>query len=124
MRRMSFHITTAQIENRSKTVTRRLGWDFAKVGDRVLAVDRLRSKDARKLAIIEIVSVGWEPLNRITEADVIREGDPFPRPSYQNGPIDLPVKRFVERFCQAMKCEPSTAVNRIEFRYVDAEVTR
>ena len=38
MRNMSFYHTTEQIRNRSKTVTRRLGWAFLKPGDRVRAI--------------------------------------------------------------------------------------
>lgn len=38
MRNMSFALTTPQILNRSKTVTRRAGWSFLKPGDIVCAV--------------------------------------------------------------------------------------
>ena len=37
-RNMSFAITTSQVRDRSKTVTRRLGWRFLKRGDVVCAV--------------------------------------------------------------------------------------
>jgi hypothetical protein len=122
---MSFALTTAAVLNRQKTVTRRLGWLFLKPGDRLLAVGKLRTKNARKLGVIEVVSVRVEPLNRITDEDVILEGNPFPRPEWQdpNG-CDFPAGRFVERFCASMNCFPDTPVNRIEFRYVDEETTR
>lgn len=119
MRRISFALTTDAILNRSKTVTRRLGWEKLGPGERLLAVDKLRTRSAQKLAVIEIVSVRREKLNAITNEDVIREGDPFPRPEYQRDSVDIPRKRFVEEFCRSMKCVPDTIVTRIEFRYIE-----
>lgn len=120
MRRISFNLTQPQILDQTKTVTRRLGWLNLKVGERLLGVDRLRSKDAKKLAVVEVVSVRREPLNAITDEDVILEGNPFPRPEWQgqHGSVDFPAGRFIERFCSAMKCYPDTQVTRIEFRYL------
>jgi hypothetical protein len=123
MRRISFNLTTSQIEDRSKDVTRRIGWLNAKVGERLQAVDRLRSKDWKLLAVIEIVSVRREPLNWITEADLLREGfatnhffgaygDDYPTSGYG-------VAGFVNMFCAQMKCAPADLVTRIEFRYVE-----
>lgn len=40
MRNMSFMLTTAQIRDRSKTVTRRLGWWNLRVGDVVMACEK------------------------------------------------------------------------------------
>ena len=37
MRAMSFMLTTEQMRNRSKSVTRRLGWNTLKPGDRIIA---------------------------------------------------------------------------------------
>ena len=39
-RNMSFMITKEQVRNRTKTVTRRLGWAFLKPGDIVNAVEK------------------------------------------------------------------------------------
>lgn len=66
MRRMSFALTTDAVLSRQKTVTRRLGWRFLKPGDRLLAVDKLRTKNARPLGVIEVVSVTEEPLLDVT----------------------------------------------------------
>lgn len=112
MRRMSFALTTDAVLNRTKTVTRRLGWSFAKVGDQYLAVDKLRTKNARTLGVIEVVDLRVEPLWAICHEDgtaCAREGFP-----------DLRPEAFVAMFAASMKCSPDVGVNRIEFRYMDA----
>jgi hypothetical protein len=110
MRRISFAMTTDAVLARTKTVTRRVGWKFAKVGDRLLAVDKLRTKNARKLAIIEIVDVRREVLAAMYLTD--------PLGTAGEGMPGLTITDFIELFCTAMKCEPWTEVTRIEFRYV------
>lgn len=115
MRMMSFRLTTAQIRNRTKTVTRRLGWKFAKPGDRIRAVVKARGlkkgQHPKELAIIEIVDVRREQLVRASFPDqwdeVAKEG--FPGKS----PIG-----FVDMFCREMKCGLFDNVTRIEFKYV------
>lgn len=111
MRQMSFALTTPQILDRSKTVTRRLGWTFLKPGDRVQAIEKgqglKKGEHVRKLAVLRICSVRQEPLNRIYADDVLREG--FPAMHWSD---------FVRMFCRSHKgCTPSTVVTRIEFEY-------
>lgn len=111
MRLMSFAITTEQVKNRTKDVTRRTGWLFLKPGDRIRAVEKamgLKKGDKPKtLAVIEIVSVRREPLEFITDDEVRREGFP-----------DMTAEQFVRMFCEKMKCAPHTVCTRIEFRYL------
>jgi hypothetical protein len=135
MRRISFALTIDAILDRSKDVTRRLGWKNVKVGERLQAVDKLRTKNAKKLAVIEVVSARREPLFVLLKAadgfgydggdqnpyaieEMAREGFPGMRP------LD-----FVEMFTKGNKgngLSPhanNVEVTRIEFRYVDdAEV--
>lgn len=105
-------MTEAAIRDRSKTVTRRIGWNFAEVGQELRAVRKVmgRKKDEPivDLARIRIVSVRREPLSKIDQADVVREGYPHMSP-----------ERFVRKFCKALRCEPGTEVARIEFEYID-----
>ena len=114
MRRMSFSLTTAQVEARTKTVTRRRveTWRTLKPGDRLTAVHKAMGlkpgEKQRVLATIEVVSVRAERLDAITREDVVREGFPGVSP-----------KHFVEMFCREMGAKPSDPVRRIEFRYVD-----
>ncbi|MEQ1762566.1 MAG: hypothetical protein ABL984_05390 [Pyrinomonadaceae bacterium] len=119
-RNMSFALTQPQIADRSKTVTRRLGWWFLKEGTELNAVNRAMGfkKGERPiyLAKIRVVSVRSERLDAITFEDVIAEG--FETHSQVMG---MP-SAFVTFFCRANspKCKPETIVNRIEFEYIDS----
>ena len=112
MRRMSFALTTNQVAAETKTVTRRLGWPNLVEGDRISAVSKgMGFKKGEKapppLKLIEVVSNRPEQLDAITDADVVLEGFPGRDAAW-----------FVAMFCRGMKCDPTTLVNRIEFRYV------
>jgi len=110
MRNMSFSLTERQLLDGSKTVTRRLGWQFLKPGDRLRAVRQSRGLKRGEhpvaLGVIEVVSVCRERLIAITLSDVAREG--FCR--------DHNPSSFVCMFCRKMKCPPVAMVTRIEFR--------
>jgi hypothetical protein len=113
MRQMSFMLTTPQARARTKTVTRRLGWADLKPGTLIQQVEKGqglgKGGKVRKIHVIEIVSVRSEPLNAITQADVIAEGFP-----------DMTPGEFVAMFCDHNRpCRPDWRVTRIEFRYVD-----
>jgi hypothetical protein len=112
---MSFMMTTAQMENRSKTVTRRLGWRTAKAGQVRHPIFKgqglKKGEKVRRLSWgpIRFVDVRFEPLNAITKEDVIREGFPEMTPF-----------EFVTMFCQHNRgCTGATEITRIEFEYVD-----
>lgn len=112
MRNMNFSLTTDQIRQRSKTVTRRLGWSFLKPGDLVQACVKCMGLKAgekiERLCVIRIVTANREQLDCITAPDVKREG--FPKMS---------TIEFVGMFCEANKCAPCETITRIEFEYVD-----
>lgn len=114
MRSISFALTTRQFLDGSKTVTRRLGWDLLKPGDRLRAVEKAmglrKGEHPVVLGEIEIVSVRREPLRAISIDDCAREGFP-----------DLNPYTFVGMFCEHMGCPADTFVNRIEFRHVPAK---
>lgn len=111
MRNMSFSLTTEQFLDGSKTCTRRLGWGHLKPGDRVRAVRKAMGlKKGEKVEVLgefEVVSKRREELRAITDADVKREGFP-----------GLGRLGFIGMFCKHMGCDPSTLVNRIEYRKV------
>jgi hypothetical protein len=111
MRNMSFSMTTEQMRNRTKTVTRRFGWWFLKAGDRVRAVEKAmglkKGEKIKPIYVIEIVSLRVERLCDITESDCTKEGFPLLTP---NGFVDMMMKKF--------RCKLWEAVNRIEFREV------
>ena len=111
-RNMSFAMTTEQVKNRTKDVTRRFGWEFLKPGDKVWAVKKAmglkKGEKVERLTLIEIVSITSEPLNHITQDDVIREGFPEWAPW-----------QFINFLVKHYKCERTKPVNRIEFKYLD-----
>lgn len=113
MRNMSFALTTQQIRDRTKTVTRRKGWQFLKAGDRIRAVVKSRGQkpgeDIERLAALRIVSVRREPLNAVTDDDVAREGFP--------GMTGL---QFADKFCRDLGGDVYQTVTRIEFEYTEA----
>ena len=111
MRNISFQLTTAQIRDRSKTVTRRLGWKNLKVGDRlqgcVKCMGLKPGEKIQNLAVIEVVSVRRELLMDMPDSDCALEG--FPR--FTN-------VEFVSMFCEHMHVFPHHEVTRIEFKYL------
>ena len=73
-RNMSFSLTTGQIRNRTKTVTRRNGWWFLKSGDIVNVVEKAmgskKGEKIKRICQIRIISTWAEPLSAITGDDV------------------------------------------------------
>lgn len=122
MRNMSFALTTRQIEDGTKTVTRRLGWKNLKPGDMVRPVKKCMGiKPGEKICVLReplrVVSVRREQLNRMTEdpeyglAECEREG-------FAGHPAYRWPSEFVTMFCTTHKgCTPETEVTRIEFAY-------
>ncbi len=111
MRLGSFRYTWPQMLDRSKTVTRRLGWRWAKPGTLVLPVYQAMGRRAGEPLVhldwpIEVISSTWEPLQQITQADVVAEGFP-----------DLEPAGFVVMFCNHMGGYPGDLVNRFHFRH-------
>lgn len=119
MRNISFALTTAQIRDRSKTVTRRAGWTFLKAGALLQPV--VNSQGLRKGQQVEtiggpirIVDVRRERLDAITQQDVYREGF-----------LGLERVAFIDMFCRTHRpCEPppSRHAHRVRVRGVAGAV--
>ena len=117
MRLMSFMLTTQQVSDGTKDVTRRLGWANLKPGERVMACEKCQGipngGHVKKLRVIECVSNRAEPLCQMTnvpmygEEEVKRAGFP-----------EMTPKEFVAMFCRHMKVKSWKRVNRIAFKYV------
>lgn len=111
-RNMSFFLTTRQIRERTKTVTRRLKWMNLRAGDIVNAVVKAMGlrpgEKMQKLAEIRIVSVRREAPTLCDDADAAREGFP-----------EKTGKEFIDLFCKHMGGGPDQIVTRIEFEYVN-----
>ena len=112
MRNMSFALTTQQVLDRTKRVTRRLGWGNLKVGERVCAVEKgmglKKGEKINRLCVIECKTNWPEVLHTINKDDVILEGFP-----------DMTPEEFIAMFCCHMGGEPDQIVNRIAFTYVE-----
>ncbi len=110
MRLMSFFLTQDQFRAKTKFETRRLGWKFARVGQKVGAVvksmGRKRGEPLVHLGMIELLEVERVQLNLITKRQVELEGFP-----------DMTPKKFVAMFCKHMRCLPTREVTRIRFAY-------
>lgn len=113
MRNISFALTTEQIRNRTKTVTRRLGWATLKPGTPLQACVKcmgLKPGEAiQRICVIRVVSVRRESLQEMSLDDVVREGFP-----------DLNPISFIDMFCEHMGTARDTLVTRIEFEYMEA----
>lgn len=127
MRQISFMLTTEAARQKTKDITRRLGWSNVKVGDRLQQVVKSqglkRGEHVEKIHVIEVVSKRFERLDSLTvdgrypgrvsytqeEAinEIRREGFPGITP-----------EEFVTMFCQHNGCSPDVIVNRIEFKYL------
>ena len=118
MRNISFAMTKSQILDRSKDVTRRIGWRELEVGTLLQGIEKgqglRKGEKARKLAVIRVTNVRLERLDRITSdldygrAEVIREGFPEMSPA-----------EFVAMVASANNCKAVNRVTRIEFEYVE-----
>jgi hypothetical protein len=112
-RNISFSMTADKIRDRTKTVTRRLGWTFLKPGTVLNACVKCmglrKGEKIERICQIKVVSVRREFLYQIGLEDdgVAKEGYPEMRPI-----------EFIRKFSDAMNCHSRTRVTRIEFEYV------
>ena len=136
MRNMSFMLTMTQVRRSfdavrrarrnlladifitlEKDVTRRDGWEFLQVGDRLAACEKCQGlgKGGKivKLGEIIVTDVRREPLRRMLDeaeygrAECAREGFP-----------DMTPEQFVAFFCKGHKgISPDSIITRIEFAY-------
>lgn len=119
---MSFALTTQQVMEGTKTVTRRLGWEFLKVGDLLRPVRKCMGlRPGERLDVlrdpIRVVGLRREPLRAVTDdldygfTECVLEGFGL-HPDYR-----FP-SAFVGMFCASHRgCTPETVVTRIEFAY-------
>lgn len=125
MRNISFALTTNQIMEKSKRVTRRMGWKFAKVGQFLRPVKKCMGlKKGESLDIlcdpIVLVDVRFEPLRRMT--DEIEYGFEECRlEGFGDHPHYQWPSAFVDFFCNSHeKCTPDSIVTRLQFDYNDS----
>src|SRR5437016_5637880 len=98
-RNISFSMTTPQFLDGSKDVTRRVGWEYLRVGDLLSAVEKgmglKKGEKVKRIGTIRVVDVRQEPLDLMTRdpeyglTECRREGFPNMAPS-----------EFIEFFCR------------------------
>lgn len=133
---MSFQLTTAQILDRSKTVTRRLGWTFLKPGDLIQAIEKgqglKKGETVNRLAVLRVEHVSRERLDRM-EAEAIYGQNECRAEGFPN----LSPMEFVAMFCASHRlvereadpvrwlgavtrpCRSTDEVTRIQFSYIE-----
>lgn len=114
MKLMSFSLTTAAYEARTKTVTRRMGWQNLKEGEVVMGVVKgmglKRGEKVQRLHPFRVIKVNREVLEDIKdypESETAREGFP-----------DLTADEFVRMFMRHNRCEWYRRITRIEFEHL------
>jgi hypothetical protein len=105
-------LTVSQVRDRTKTVTRRVGWLMLQPGDHLTlcakVMGRRPGEPLDRIASVEVTSVRREPLNAITPGDVAAEG------------LDMTPAEFVSFFCATHRdCRPGTEITRIAWHYPD-----
>lgn len=117
-RNISFSLTTQQIRDRTKTVTRRKGWRFLKTGDLLNACVKCMGlkpgEKIERLALIRVTSVSQESLK------VLRENRTYGRKeAKREGFPKMRGHEFALMFCRHFGGDLEQVVTRIEFEYVD-----
>jgi hypothetical protein len=125
---MSVSLTEDAVRERRKTVTRRLGWRFAKPGDRLTlcrkVMGRKPGEPLVRIAEVEVVSVRREKLAALTIDDIWREGVPIavftPGDStHEQLCDDCRRANWIGWFARTMGVSTESEVTRIEWRYLE-----
>lgn len=118
MRNMSFALTTKQVRNRTKTVTRRLGWKSAKVGDIVQPI--VKGQGIPKGGTVEKIGgpIRFVSVRRELLVAMIDNREYGNDEAVSEGFPTLSGEDFVFMFCEHNKCNDDTDVSRIEFEYL------
>jgi len=124
MRNMSFALTTEQIMDGSKDVTRRLGWLFLKPGDLIRPVRKCMGlRPGEKIVVLtdpkRVVDVRREPLRAMLD-DTDYGLEECRREGFGSHPDYRWPSAFVAMFCATHRgCVPETVITRIVLERVD-----
>ena len=118
-RNISFSLPTDQIRKRTKTVTRRKGWLFLKVGDVLNACVKCQGlkpgEQIEKICQIRVTSMRRESLDDI---DADHEFGYANREVKKEGFPSMSGIEFVTMFLKNMGGSADQEVTRIEFEYI------
>ena len=130
-RNMSFSLTTDQVRNQTKTVTRRKGWWKNKAGKRLLQVGDIVNacvkcmglkpgEKIERICQIRIVNVRREPLaNTFLNDELQFSQDHASNEAALEGFPEMQGREFADMFCDHMGGDESQEVTRIEFEYME-----
>jgi len=122
MRNISFALTTTQVMEGTKTVTRRLGWQFLKVGDLLRPVKKCMGLlPGERLDVlrdpIKVIGLRREPLRQMLD-DIDYGFRECELEGFGAHPDYRWPSAFVGMFCATHRgCTPETVITRIEFAY-------
>lgn len=123
MRNISFMLTKRQVRNRTKDVTRRLGWRFAKAGMVLQPVEKgqglKKGQKVRRIGKpIRVVCVTREPLRLMAanRAYGLRE---CRREGYPELTPEAFIAKFIVSHGGPTRVSFDTVVTRIEFEYLE-----
>ncbi len=114
MRHMSFALTTEQVRNHTKTVTRRLGWKTLQPGTLLQPI--VKGQGLKKGEKVEKIG---GPI-RVDRVDQVVLGDISPQDVHREGFPQMTVREFVAFFKKANGGLRDQIVTRIQFAYVAA----
>jgi hypothetical protein len=116
---MSFSMTTDAVRNQTKTVTRRLGWDFLKPGDLLMACEKCQGlgKGGKvvRMGLIRVTDKRPEALSELERLSLAEQALEMRREGFPH----MTVPEFIAMFTEHNDVDRITPVNRIEFEYVD-----
>lgn len=113
MRNISFAMTTEQVRNQTKTVTRRRGWKTLKPGTLLQPVEK-----AQGLKKGETVTKIGGPI-RVLRVDLVRLGDISPQDVHREGFPQMTTREFVQMFKDHNGGLKGQIVTRIQFEYTE-----
>jgi hypothetical protein len=117
---MSVAFTEQAVRDRTKTVTRRKGWQFAKPGDRITlcrkVMGRKPGEPLERICDVEIVSVRREALSNLAGDWAVYGRDEIEREGFPGMEPEEFVRRF---FIDAQGMSVDDEVTRIEWRYLE-----
>jgi len=109
---MSVALTTDAVRERRKTVTRRMGWEYAKPGDQIQLCEKVMGRRAGqplvRIALVELTDVSRVRLDTIPPEECALEG------LWHMSPDE-----FVAMFCATHKgATPDGLVTRLAWKYL------
>lgn len=118
-RNMSFSMSTDAVRDRTKTVTRRLGWGTLKAGDLLNACEKCqglrRGEKVQRLGLIRVVDNRPEALSEMERLSLAEQALEMRREGFPR----MTVPEFIAMFTEHNDVDRITPVNRIEFCYVE-----